>query len=87
MSLFFEHLFSNLRHTFGESKDLPDEGTKKDQIILFLTGLDKVDFASSGRDMKTCLEGLQSGTAQIMDESERQHDRSRCAAESKDLGW
>merc|ERR1712228_911106 len=73
------------RHTFGEGKDLPDKGNKKDQLLLFLSGLDQVDFDSFSKDVVTCLEGVYGGTAQILD-GEENMDRSRCAAEDKDLG-
>jgi len=36
--------------------------------------------------MVACLEALYGGTAQVND-GEEMDDRSRCAAEDKDLGW
>jgi len=72
------------RNVFGAAKDLPDKGNKKDQFFLFLMGLDEVDFGA--KDMVTCLEALYGGIAQVND-GEEMDDRSRCAAEDKDLGW
>ena len=73
--------------------DLPNGWSEKDQALILYEGLDKVEFEYFNKDdgksvaekIRFCLEGVYTATAQITKPSQRQVDRTKCAAYSQKI--